>query len=197
MESTFQLNARHASLAELKAHFGNADFKIDLGCGYYKPAGFIGFDNGVGFATQTTIVENAPDVFMDLDRSPLPLDDNSCAVVRASHFLEHSANISHIVGEAHRVLKPDGLLVIIVPYANSAEGMYPGHAVFLTERWFGENAHFMDRFEIVYEKYYPSKYWQQLPRPVRMAIPFGFARKFLFNACWQMELHGKPKGKSA
>jgi hypothetical protein len=30
-----------------------------------------------------------------------------------------------------------------------------------------------------------------------MLIPFGFARKFLFNACRQMELHGEPKGKNA
>ena len=191
-----QLNPKHASLEDLKRVFGGKDFKIDLGCGYYKPPGFIGLDNGVGFHTQIAGADNAPDLFMDLDRNPFPFADGSCAVVRASHFLEHSSDIDHIVSESHRILKPDGRFVIIVPYANSAEGMYPGHSVFLTEQWFGENLHFQRHFEFAYEKYYPSKLWAQLPLLVRLLIPFGLARKFLFNACWQMELHGKPKGKT-
>jgi SAM-dependent methyltransferase len=194
-QSGFALNPNHKSLDDLKAAFGNRDFQVDLGCGYYKPAGFIGIDSGLNFSNQTANEANAPDISMDLDRNDIPLPDNSCAVVRASHFLEHSSNIDHILFEAHRLLKPDGRFVIIVPYANSAEGMFPGHQIFLSEIWFRQHVHFVNNFEIVDERYDASKCWQALPLLVRCLIPFSFARRFFFNACCQMELQCRPKGK--
>jgi SAM-dependent methyltransferase len=189
----FTLNKRHKSLTDLKASFGNSDFKLDLGCGYYKVPGYMGFDNGVGFGNQQADEGHAPDVFMDLDKHRLPLDDNSCAEVRTSHFLEHSGNIDHVINEAYRVLKPDGVFVIIVPYANSAEGMYPGHQLFLTEKWFHENVNFLAKFDLVGEKFYPSTYWKRLPLVFRLVVPFRLARLFLFNACQQMELRSRPR----
>jgi predicted SAM-dependent methyltransferase len=109
--------------------------RLDLGCGYYKPAGFVGLDNMVGFATQNENIENLPDILIDLNNEVLPFAPDSCCEVRASHFLEHS-NVPHIIDEVFRVLAPDGTFTIVVPYANSAEGMYPGHNIFFTEKWF-------------------------------------------------------------
>ena len=169
----------------LSAHPG--EIKIDLGCGYYKPPGYIGIDDLRGKDTQICNQENAPDIFMDLNTEPLPFAENSCVEVRTSHFLEHS-NLSHILAESFRVLKPGGILVIIVPYANSAEGLYPGHAIFLTEKWFHENIYFQEHFRIADEKYFPSDTYKSLPFFIRFFIPFRYARLFLFNACWQMQL---------
>lgn len=189
---TFSLHSKHKSLADLYKAYGNKEYCIDLGCGYVKPSGFIGIDNLCGVDTQIPNDNNSPDVLMDLDNGKIPFEDNTCKEVRSSHFLEHS-QLSHVINESHRVLCSDGVFLFAVPYANSAEGMYPGHTQFLTEKWFYENINFKEKFAIVHEQYFPSAYWIALPRIVRLLIPFSFARKFLFNACSQMILTCKAK----
>jgi SAM-dependent methyltransferase len=179
------LHSRYASLDDLYKAYGGSGFRLDLGCGYVKPPGFIGIDNLSGEASQIPNDDNAPDILMNLDAGQLPFADNSCEEVRSSHFLEHS-QLLHILNESHRVLRPGGIFLFAVPYANSAEGMYPGHLQFLTEKWFHENITFREKFKIEREQYFPSAYWLALPRIVRWLIPFNFARTFLFNACWQM-----------
>ena len=179
------LHKRYQSLEHLYDTHGGRGFRLDLGCGYVKPPGFIGLDNLSGEASQIPNAENAPDILMNLNREPFPFPDNSCEEVRSSHFLEHS-DVLHILNESHRVLRPGGIFLFAVPYANSAEGMYPGHMQFFTERWFYENITFREKFKIDKEQYFPSVYYQKLPRLVRWLLPFRFARVFLFNACWQM-----------
>jgi predicted SAM-dependent methyltransferase len=190
---TYTLNKRFASMDQLMNSYGRAHIKIDLGCGYNKPAGYIGIDNMSGTASQIANRDNEPDILMDLCSGHFPFEDNSVAEVRASHFLEHS-NLEHIINETHRVLKPAGRFDLIVPYANSAEGLYPGHIVYLTEKWFHDNPNFQSKFRIVKETYYPSREWRRL-RPFSWFIPFRLARTFLFNACWQMRMDCIAKKK--
>lgn len=177
------------SLDEIyKFHPGG--LKLDLGCGYYKPEGYIGLDNLIGETTQIKNVGNKPDILMDLNRDPLPFNNNTCIEVRSSHFLEHS-NLDHIINESYRVLKADGIFFFVVPYANSAEGMFPGHSIFLTERWFYENINFQSKFTIIKEQFDPSTAYKK--SLISKVIPFSFARTFLFNACWQMQMTCTPK----
>ena len=178
-------NEKYKNIEDVYAAYGEDSFKLDLGCGYVKPAGFIGIDNLSGEASQIPNVQNAPDILMNLDIEAFPFPDNSCEEVRSSHFLEHS-ELMHILNESHRVLRAGGTFLFAVPYANSAEGMYPGHQQFLTEKWFYENLTFQKNFKIESEEYFPSAYYLALPLIVRLLIPFKFARIFLFNACWQM-----------
>lgn len=98
-----------------------------------------------------------------------------------------------MIDESHRVLKPGGTFLFAVPYANSAEGMYPGHMIFLTEKWFHENRGFATKFEIVKETFTPSPDYEALPRLVRRLLPFEIARKFLFNACDQMIIEAQAR----
>jgi len=182
-----QFNSRFNSLEEIYAAYGGKDFQVDLGCGFNKPFGYIGIDNGIGKNVQIPNEEHAPDIVIDLNNDEFPFPDNSCAIVRSSHFLEHSSNLDHVLDESYRVLKPGGKFVFIVPYANSAEGMFPGHNVFFTEVWFHDNVNFNKRFKIKKEIFYPGRYFKR--SPLRLIIPFFMARKFLFNACWQMEFH--------
>ena len=191
-ESRIVLNSNFSSLDDLFKSYGGDDFKIDLGCGFVKPQGFIGLDNLSGERSQIPNAVNAPDILLDLNRDRLPFPDNSCVEVRASHFLEHS-EVIHILDECYRVLKPNGTFLFAVPYANSAEGMYPGHNIFFTEKWFYKNLTFQKNFQIQKEDYFPSDDFMALPKIVRLFLPFGFARKFLFNACWQMMLTCKVK----
>ena len=123
---------RWSSIDEILA--AHPDLRIDLGCGYVKPAGYVGLDDlrGVeGLMGQLPNDERGPDVFLDLNADPYPFPDGSAAEVRSRHFLEHSL-LDHVFGEAYRLLRPGGRFVAIVPYANSADGMAPGHSVFLT-----------------------------------------------------------------
>lgn len=186
------LNEKYENIEELHASFGGGPFKIDLGCGYVKPLGFIGIDNLSGELSQIQDIENAPDILMDLDTATFPFTDNSCEEVRSSHFLEHS-HLLHILNESYRVLRPGGTFLFAVPYANSAEGMYPGHKQFLTEKWFYENLTFQKKFRIEHEEYFQSSDYLKLPFILRKLIPFKFSRTFLFNACSQMIFHCSPK----
>lgn len=177
------LNKKYLNIEDVYATYGGGSFKLDLGCGYVKPPGFIGIDNLSGEESQIQNAQNAPDILMNLDAAVFPFPDNSCEEVRSSHFLEHS-QLTHILNESHRVLQPRGVFLFAVPYANSAEGMYPGHNQFLTEKWFFENINFQNKYEIKKIVYYPSGYWKK--SIARFFIPFNFARIFFFNACWQM-----------
>lgn len=165
---------------------------IDLGCGFVKPEGFVGLDDLSGITAQIPDDANAPDVYMNLNADPLPFPDASVVEVRASHFLEHS-HLDHVITETHRVLRPGGTFLFVVPYANSAEGMFPGHNIFLTERFFELNMTFQDRFEIVKTEFFPTQIWHDLPWVVRRLLPFDVARKVLFNVCHQMAIWATPR----
>jgi SAM-dependent methyltransferase len=166
--------------------------RLDLGCGYAKPDGFIGLDNLTGVAAQLPNEERAPDVLLDLNREPLPLDAGSCSEVRSSHFLEHS-DLDHVFDEVFRVLQPGGTFFFVVPYANSAQGLFPGHQIFLTERFFYDNLHFQRLFRIVDEQYRPSVVWDNLPEKVKELLPFDQARQVLFNVCHEMAIWASPR----
>jgi SAM-dependent methyltransferase len=189
MNSYTILNNKYHSIDEIVDAFKNSGLRIDLGCGYSKPPGFIGIDNLIGEAAQIQNLENAPDILMEINNTLFPFGDSTCVEVRASHFLEHSPNIDHVFNETFRVLKPNGIFLFAVPYANSAEGMYPGHSIFFTEKFFFEHRNFQSKFEIIKEEYFPSSYYQNLNPIIKFIIPFNFARIFLYNACWQMILH--------
>ena len=190
----YRLTGKHSSIEDL---IGAADpkgsgLRIDLGCGFTKPPGFIGFDNLEGAAAQLEDRSNVPDVLMDLNRYPLPLPDNSCREVRSSHFMEHSL-LDHVIFEVFRVLKPKGRFIFTVPYANSAEGMYPGHLIFLTEKFFHHNMRFLALFRILNEEYKRSPEYDQLPTKIKDLFPFEIARKMLYNACIEMTITAVPK----
>lgn len=191
---TFQyiLNSNYKDLSELKGKFLSKDpegLKLDLGCGFYKPHGYIGIDNLVGAASQIEASNNMPDIYMNLDGSEkLPFKDGEIHEIRSSHFLEHCVNLDFIFQESFRVLRSGGAFNLTVPYANSAQGMFPGHTIFFTERWFKENIIFSNCFLIISEKYKSGPEWDELPWAIRRLIPFHYARKFLFNACIELTL---------
>jgi SAM-dependent methyltransferase len=189
----YQLHSRWGSLEALVAARG-PQLRLDLGCGFVTPPGFVGLDDGSGWRAQVQ-TENAPDVFLDLTRAPLPFGDDSCEEVRASHFLEHVPDdrLAHVLEQAHRVLRPGGTFFFIVPYANSADGMLPGHAVFLTERFFDANKVFQELFVTVNAAWDPGPEWDLLPDRLRKDLGFDVARRVLFNVCSQMKVWATPR----
>lgn len=75
---------------------------LDLGCGKNPVPGAAGLD----WPTWKG------------DTDPIPRPDDSIAVVYAMHFLEHLTGMQAIrcVREIERVLKPGGLLYVVVPH---------------------------------------------------------------------------------
>jgi hypothetical protein len=182
-----------SNIDELIARYGGAgNVRLDIGCGFVKPPGFLGMDNCVGEASQIRNEANAPDIVIDLNHAQWPLPDASCCEVRSSHFLEHS-HLDHVFQESARVLVDGGVFAFTVPYANSAEGMFPGHAIFLTETFFHENLMFQKLFRIESESFKQSPAYEAMSDVAKALFPFDVARKVLFNCCNEMTIVARKR----
>ena len=63
----------------------------------------------------------------DLEKDPIPFSDNTFDVVFCKSVLEHIKNYGHVVTEMWRVLKPNGLMIIMIPQFNLHFSSYPEH----------------------------------------------------------------------
>lgn len=59
--------------------------------------------------------ETAPDIFSDLEQ-PLPCKDHAFDTVIVLNVLEHIYNYRQLLQEAYRVLRPQGEIIIFVPF---------------------------------------------------------------------------------
>lgn len=141
---------------------------VELGCGPNPPDGVIGVDSLPLDGVQ--VVANLED---GLDFLP----DNSVDEIRSRHFLEHVEHFEPLLRDIHRVLKPGGRHVCIVPhFSNPYYYSDPTH-----KRFFG-----------LYTFDYFSRPEHQLRRKVP---PFYFdfffrviERRLEFRSAWR--LHG-------
>jgi SAM-dependent methyltransferase len=88
-----------------------------------------GLDFSLDAARAAWTLAGVPAVCATLSRPPLP--DSSCAVVTMFHVLEHLYDPASYLDAAHKLLKPDGRLVIQVPNAACWQFLLFG------ERWNG------------------------------------------------------------
>jgi SAM-dependent methyltransferase len=91
--------------------FSESLVKIDIGCGRMKQDGFIGIDNSP---------YSMADYIIDLNKDPLPFEDNTVDYVYSSHCLEHLSNLENVLSEIYRVCKPNAQIFITVPYYNTS-----------------------------------------------------------------------------
>lgn len=94
----------------------NKVIKLDLGCGRKKRDGFLGIDL-VQFKDSRG--ENIVDYVFDIEHEPWPFEDNSVEEIQADNVLEHLDNLKYVLNQCHRVLKPGGVLIGMVPIAGS------------------------------------------------------------------------------
>lgn len=95
---------------------------IDLGCGSKKVSNAIGFDRYKLCSV---------DVIGDIHN--LPFKNNSCDRVVAFNILEHSTDLINIIKNIHRIVKPNGIVEILVPHAFSfGSHVDPTHKSFFT-----------------------------------------------------------------
>ena len=97
---------------------------LDIGCGQRKLSGAVGMD---------IVKESTADVIHDMNIMPWPFKDDSFDLVFMNHVLEHADNIIQMLGQAHRILKTNGRLIIQVPYFRSVDAFAdPTHRHFFT-----------------------------------------------------------------
>lgn len=99
------------------------NIKLNLGSGPTVPDDWVGID----------LVSNSPNVIKRDIKRGLPFQDESCTEIFTNNFLEHVHQDDYIFlwNEMWRVLKPGGILRIIVPRKDS-EGAFqdPTHVRF-------------------------------------------------------------------
>lgn len=116
--------------------------KLNLGSGKTSYPGFTNVD----------IVKLANvDVVWDLEKIPLPFENNSVSEIITEHTLEHIRNFLPLIEDIYRICKAGALVKIAVPYFKY-EGAFrdPTHLRFFTERSF-------DHFNVDYEHNYYTK----------------------------------------
>lgn len=96
-----------AAIFEEKFLKQNDRLIIELGCGPNKSAGSIGID---------MLPLEGVDIVHDLEKPFNFIPDNSIDEVRSSHLLEHIDNLEVLIREIHRILKPSGLHIAVVPH---------------------------------------------------------------------------------
>ncbi len=80
---------------------------VELGCGTNKMDGAIGIDH---------LPLEGVDFVADLEEGLNFLPDNCIDEIHTRHVLEHIGNFRELMKEIHRVLKPGGKKIIVVPH---------------------------------------------------------------------------------
>lgn len=87
------------------------DARLHLGCGEdYREA-----YHNVDYVERVD-----PDEVVDLNEYPWPWDDNQWSRIEAEHVFEHLDSIKQALAECDRILKPGGILRIVLPMGVNA-----------------------------------------------------------------------------
>lgn len=107
---------------------------LDVGCGINKFPGSIGLDRNPN---------TRADVIADLDHFPFPFADNSFREIRATHVIEHVADVIRTMEEFYRLLAPGGRAIITTPhytdYSSFCDPTHRWHLNSFSLRYFGED----------------------------------------------------------
>ncbi|HYO83030.1 MAG TPA: methyltransferase domain-containing protein, partial [Bryobacteraceae bacterium] len=107
---------------------------LDVGCGVRKYPGSVGLDRIPG---------TAADVLADVDHFPWPFRDGAFTEIRATHVIEHVADVLRTMEEFHRLLGPGGRVLIVTPhYTDFSSFCDPTHRWHLNSfslRYFGQD----------------------------------------------------------
>lgn len=92
---------------------------LDIGGGralYPSHMRFLQFESGSVLESANISVKAHPNYLVDLEKSLLPVADNSYDFVLAFNLLEHILNADQVIAEAYRVLKTEGELIGYIPF---------------------------------------------------------------------------------
>jgi len=101
--------------------------KVDIGCGNNKKKGFIGID---------LMPSSDADIVCNIGKYGIPLKSNSVDEIFSFHFLEHVRNTQLVIEEIYRVLKPHGIVEIVVPHFSNIDSYHWMHKTYWNIRGF-------------------------------------------------------------
>ena len=152
---------------------------LDVACGNRKINGAKGIDNDP---------KSKADIIADATK--LPFEKNSFDTVFCLNFLEHTFKFNEVLTEIHRVMKPDGILQVEVPYYNSyAFGQTPFHHIMFCETtmkdWYTKEGTFKRytkaKFKILKTELYFTKPAMLIPKGLRIKVAH-----YIPNVCYQI-----------
>ncbi len=162
--------------------------KIDIGCGTHKRDGFYGIDIAPGPSV---------DLVLDIERTALPIPNDSVDHVYSSHafehFNEHLGSPIQVLREIMRVAKHGALIEIWTPYGKNDAAYLFGHHVFYTEMhwrhicfefddfYLGEGS--QGRFD--WQSTHYSLQTGVLEKLQQINIPVEFALEHMTNIAWE------------
>src|SRR5437868_2623834 len=84
--------------------------QLNIGAGQTYLPGFCNID-----------IDTKADIQLDLSNDRLPFDNDSVSLIFSYHTIEHIPNYLFALGEIHRVLQHDGVLLFGLPYVTLTE----------------------------------------------------------------------------
>jgi SAM-dependent methyltransferase len=88
---------------------------LDVGCGEGELAGHLPAGAWVGVDASARMLARAPEPHHRADATALPFSDESFGSIALLYVLYHLTDPARALGEAHRVLRPGGLVVVAAP----------------------------------------------------------------------------------
>ncbi|MBX9906625.1 methyltransferase domain-containing protein [Patescibacteria group bacterium] len=152
------------------------------------------------------------DVVHDLDVTPWPYEDNSFDVVYGHNVFEHLTDQLSAMSEVWRVLKPNGRVVITVPYFRSVDAFSdPTHKHFFTSKTmdaFLESDSGVASYAYTQKRFTKIGFWYGWPQPsknpfIRVFKNFLYSHQDLYDShlsllfpaeivIWELEVIKKP-----
>lgn len=162
---------------------------LDIGCGRKKFPGSVGIDMSAA---------GQADVLCDWTRT-LPFADSSFDQVRMIHIIEEVDDIFRMLGEAHRVARPGGSVVIVTPhYTDHASYCSPAHRWHLSSFSFW----FLSDQPKEYDYYAPARYRERRVHVELLRVWRALGFQFLINHSralrkfWEQYLSFVIRGKT-
>ena len=151
--------------------------KLHLGCGNVRLEGYINIDISSHYN---------PDIVADLNN--LPYEDNTVDEIYTDNVIEHVEDFTKAMKEMHRVLKPGGKLIIVVPYAGCTSAFIPQH------RWYFSHGSFAPfHLSDVHSDYYDFHFTKITPKLKfslgnNIIAPLANAHTFLYQQTFLSKL---------
>lgn len=135
---------------------------INVGCGDFRAEGYVNID--------ITSVEGGPQPDIVASALDLPFTKGSVERIYAGHVLEHLAyeDVSKALAEFKRVLKKDGLLMVVGPDADRARTQFPemlDKILYGDSRWPGDT-HLWPSTESATLNLILAAGWSAMPIPI-------------------------------
>lgn len=151
---------------------------LDIGCGRTKLKGSVGLDQ---------FKHEGVDIVANLEET-LPIANGEYDLVFANQVLEHVSDLTGLLSEIHRILKPGGQLLVHVPYFRSSWAhIDPTHIrsftldsldYYVKDAWLYNEYRFMDESFTTIEKFLDTEYKSTLGRKIMSSLALRNSFKF-------------------